>query len=86
MEIVVVAVRDQKADAFGNPWYAQTKGMALRHFGDAVNTQDANNLWAKHPDDFALFELGTYNTQDGTFKLLPRPVQLGLASDFINQR
>lgn len=85
MKIVVVAVRDQKADAFGNPWYAQTVPMALRHFSDAVNTQDDTNQWRKHPDDFALFQLGTYESSTGKFELLDTPSQLCVASEVLKQ-
>lgn len=82
MKIIVVAVRDQKADAFGNPWYAQTTGMALRHFGDALQNTDDANIWRKHPEDFALFHLGSFDQQTGRFELLDSPVQLAIASDF----
>lgn len=81
-KIVVVAVRDQKADAFGHPWYAQTLPMAIRHFSDAVNTSDETNLWRKHPEDFALFKLGTFDTHTGLFET-ENPSQLCLASEIL---
>lgn len=83
MKIVVVAVRDQKADAFGNPWYAQTVPMALRHFSDAVNNQDPNNQWRMHPEDFALFHLGEFDSSTAKFELKEIPSQLCVASDVV---
>lgn len=84
MKIIVVAVRDQKADAFGHPWYAQSVGMAVRHFGDAVQSQDEANMWKKHPEDFALFRLGEFDQRSGEFKCA-KPEQLCLATDFIKE-
>ena len=81
IKIVMVAVRDQKADSFGNPWFAQNVAMALRHFADAVNTDDPSNAWRKHPEDYALWHLGYYFPATGTFELLPTAVQLIVASD-----
>lgn len=85
MKIVVVAVRDQKADAFGNPWYAQSVGMAIRHFSDAVNTDEPTNIWRRHPEDFALFHLGYFMQDTGTFELLKDHVQLAIASEFLGK-
>lgn len=85
MIVMVVAVRDQKADAFGHPWYAQTLPMAVRHFGDAVNNADPTNLWKNHPEDFALFHLGSFDTATGEFELLPHKAQLCVASDLVTK-
>lgn len=82
MKVIVVAVRDQKADCFGNPWYAQTVPMAIRHFSDAVNTQDESNQWRKHPEDFSLWHLGSFETQTGIFDT-GVPSQLCVASDCV---
>lgn len=81
MIVMVVAVRDQKADQFGHPWYAQTIPMALRHFADAVQNSDPTNLWRNHPEDFALFKLGEFDQSTGEFTC-HKPQQLCIASDF----
>lgn len=85
MKIIVVAVRDQKADSFGNPWYAQTVPMALRHFSDACNTPDESNQWRKHPEDFALFHLGTFDQSTAQFDPIFPPTQLCIASDVVQK-
>lgn len=85
MKIIIVAVRDQKADAFGNPWYAQTVPMALRHFSDAVNNPDPTNQWRNHPEDFALYHLGTFDQQTAQFDPIFPPTQLVVASDIVQK-
>lgn len=85
MKVVMVAVRDQAVDAFGNPWFAQTLPMAMRHFGDAVNTVDDTNQWRKHPDDFALYHLGHFDTSTAQFDPIFPPTQLCLARDVLQK-
>lgn len=45
------------------PWYARTKGEALRSFEQAVN--DPTTQLSKHPSDFTLFELGEFDEHMG---------------------
>lgn len=63
----VFAIRDAKAELFGNPFYEGTKGSAIRAFSDLVNREDGNNMVNRHPGDYALFHLGTYDDSDGKF-------------------
>lgn len=58
------AVRDVKADSFGSPMSIATKGLALRGFADAC--ADERSELAKYPDDYMLYELGTYDPNSGT--------------------
>lgn len=59
----VFAVRDAKADAFGGLTVVSTKGLALRGFADAV--ADERSEFSKYPDDYMLYELGTYDPNSG---------------------
>lgn len=86
MIYVVCAIRDIKADIFGQPFFQASIGMAQRSFTDSVNSQEPNNLLAKHPEDFELFHLGTYDDQQAVFKLHDRPVQLLLGSNCVVKR
>ena len=81
MKYEMFAVRDSKAGVFMTPNLYQTKGVARRAFTDAVN--DPNTPFSKHPDDYALFALGTYCEESGRFESLPQPENLGLASEYI---
>lgn len=81
MNLKVFAVRDMKALAYLQPFFSPSVGSALRAFGDAVN--DTNCPFNKHPEDYVLFEIGTYD--DSTAALEPLiPVKMyTMASDLI---
>lgn len=77
---MIFAVRDQATDQFGNPMFLVSAGQAHRSFADEVNRDDAQNQLNRHPTDFALWELGTYDTDTGLFDTHP-PKQLITAKD-----
>lgn len=81
MKLLVFSVRDSKAEAFTRPFFAQTRGMAVRGFRDAVNG-DQNEPIAKHPEDFTLFHIGEFDELTGELVKLQSPFSLGLASTF----
>jgi len=68
----IFAVRDTKADAFGSPMSVPTSGLALRSFADAVAQPDSN--LNRFPEDYMLYELGSYDPNSGLLTaLLPAP-------------
>lgn len=68
MKLQIVATRDIVANLYSAPQFVPTIGQAVRSFGDACqNTQDPNNILAKHPRDFELWHLGEYDDEAGTF-------------------
>lgn len=78
----VVAVRDRTADVYGMPYFVASIGAAIRGFSDEVNRKDENNLLARHPEDFDLFQLGEYDDADASFECgVPR--QLAVGKDLI---
>lgn len=70
MILKVFAVRDTKAQAFLQPFYSPSVGSAMRAFSDAVN--DKSCPFNKHPEDYLLYEIGTYD--DSTAVLSPLDV------------
>lgn len=80
MIVCVFAIWDTKAQSFSQPFYAGSKGLAIRSFTDLVN--DDKTSVNKYPDDFTLFELGKFDDSDGSFDLLPKPVAVGNALEF----
>lgn len=76
MKIVAVCVRDMRAGLFWNPMFTQTLGEAVRAFEDQVNRAEENNLLYKHPQDFELYHLGTFDTSTAQFEILERPQQI----------
>ena len=77
----VCAVRDAKAEAFGQPFYSQQRGIAVRSFADECSREDSN--LKKHPEDYALFELGKFDEQTGELTSHPQPIQIALAMDYV---
>lgn len=59
-------IRDNKASAYLEPWSAQTVATGLRVWQE--NCQNPKSMFARHPDDFTLFERGHENTDTGDFE------------------
>lgn len=68
----IMAVRDMKVEAFMDPMTLPAVGAAIRAFTDAVNG-DKNSDIAKHPADFDLFHLGTYDEMTGKIVVFDQP-------------
>lgn len=68
MKQVVVAVFDRAAQLFGRPFFVVAPGQAIRSFTDEVNRKDQERgEFSRHPDDFDLWQLGTYDDAEGKF-------------------
>lgn len=81
---IIVAVRDRQITAFLRPFTAQSRGQAIRSFRDEVN-RDGSEL-NSHPEDYELYELGTFDEQTGNLKPHDSHVQLAIASNLIEER
>lgn len=68
MKLHIYAIKDRATDSFGNPMFFVASGQAIRSFTDEANRQDAQNMIYAHPDDFDLYELGTFETDTGKFE------------------
>ena len=75
-------VYDKATNQFGNPFSVVSKGQAMRSFGDEVQSTSPDNSIARHPDDFELFYLGCYDTDDGSFDVSDRPERIAQGVDF----
>lgn len=85
MLLKMFCVRDTKAEAYDRPFYAESRGTAIRSFGDAAN--DSSHPFNKHPEDYVLFELGEYDTDSANIRLLEGgPKSLGVAIDFVTRQ
>lgn len=76
----VFGVRDGKAVAFLQPFFSSANGSAIRAFSDAVN--DGKSPISTHPEDYVLYELGSFDDNSG--ELIPlSPIKLlGAGMDF----
>lgn len=77
----VFAVWDSKALAFMQPFFSNSTGAAVRAFADVAN-EDRSPI-AKHPGDYQLYEIGTFNDLDGIMNSLVPNKLLGCALDFV---
>lgn len=76
MKLAVVAVFDSAAGMFNRPFFAPALGVALRSFTDEVNRQAPDNQLNQHPEDFALYQLGWFDDNSGTFETLDLPTNV----------
>lgn len=83
MKLNVYTIRDAKVGAYAQPYFSPTHGSAIRAFADHVNeTGTAAN---KHPEDFSLYVISTYDDQAGTIDGHP-PQHLGEAAEYLNNK
>lgn len=76
----IVAVRDSALDAYLPPFTVPALGLAIRSFQDELNSKDSPI--AKHPGDYTLHCLGTFDTDTGV--IAPSAgEQLARAKDFV---
>lgn len=83
MEYKMFSIRDTKAEVFFPPWYKQTHGEAERAFADIVS--DDKSTIHKHPEDFDLFFVGTYDDQTGKITIPQAPEHIVKAVHFKQQ-
>lgn len=67
--LIVCAVRDSAVNAFSRPFFVPAVGAAVRAFGDEVSRVDSD--MHKHPEDFELYELGTFDEESGVLVSCP---------------
>lgn len=79
----IFSVRDTVAEFFMPPFFARTKGEALRSFSQAVN--DEKHQIAMHPEQYELHYMGMFNDQTGEISPV-EPESIGSGADFIQQK
>lgn len=60
------SLQDVKALQYHAPFFAPTDAAAIRMVQDLVN--DMQNMVGKHPSDFKLFAVGSYDDANGHFE------------------
>lgn len=73
----VVAVQDAKAGIFLKPSFGLHLGAILRDWETVVN--DPSSIMNSFPEDFALYEIASYDDITGTFTSETIPRQLSTA-------
>lgn len=77
----VFSVYDSKVGAYMNPIFLRSKGEALRAFETSINSSD--HIFCKNPEDYTLFELGSWDEEKAKFVLHSTPIALGVAIEFV---
>jgi len=75
MVLNIYSIYDSKAEAFEAPFFIRSRGEALRGWIDVV--ADTNTKFNKHPGDYTLFELGSFDCLSGQFNSLKAKYSLG---------
>lgn len=65
----ICAIFDSAVQSFGRPVFVPANGAATRSFYDEINHPDGKSDLAKHPDDFELYFMGTFDDQTATWKM-----------------
>lgn len=63
--LFVCSVYDKQAESFGPVMVVAAKGLAIRGFIDEVNRESPDNQLYRHSDDFALYQVGTFDNSSG---------------------
>lgn len=84
MILQILSVRDRAANAYGRPIFVAAIGQAIRSFQDEINRVDQNNEMNKHPDDFDLYHLGTFDDETGLLTSKSTPEQIAIGKQLIN--
>lgn len=61
----VFAIYDSKVKAYATPFFLRETGEALREFGNLAN--NPKTRIGEHPEDYTLFELGTWDEDTAKF-------------------
>jgi len=64
------------------PWFVDKDGQALREFQDVIQNQET--MFSKHPEDYTLFKIGSYDQDNGKISSLDTPVSMGVGIEYIN--
>lgn len=76
--LVMCSVRDRAVDTFARPFFVPNVKMAIRSFSDEINRADDSNPLFVHPEDYDLYEIGSFDDSDGSVVWLkPKMVCVG---------
>ena len=74
MKHIIFSIFDSATGLYQPPFYDRAEGQAIRNFMQAA--EDSNSMLAKHPQDFTLMKLGTFDDTTSKFDLAPTPIRV----------
>lgn len=84
MVLKAYSIFDVKADSYNAPFFKSTHGQALRDFVDLVNNPET--VVSRHPEDFKLCCIGSFDDSTGQVWPNERPESLGFATEYIRRK
>lgn len=73
---------DQKAKLHTRPFFYAELGEALRNFSDVAN--DPQHEVGRHPSDYTLMEIGTFEESTGILTITNPPLSHGTAVQYLS--
>jgi len=83
MKVYVYNIYDEKARAFLRPFFMPTMAAARRAVATIVNGED-DHIFKTNPSDFTLFEIGSYDDNDGLITGYLNKLSLGCLVELRN--
>lgn len=80
--VTMYTIQDDKMEVHGYLHLCDTDAQAVRQFGDVIN--DNTSVFSKHPEDYRLFRVGTFNTLTGVVCPVA-PVRIIVGSDLVTK-
>lgn len=78
MQLIVMSVFDAASSAYGRPIFVHSIGSAVRSFGDEIRRDSPDNEMFRHPGDFSLWRIGSFDDNSGELcGEVPNRVALG---------
>jgi hypothetical protein len=77
----VFSIFDCKAEAYLEPFFASTSGLAARRFEEAARNEESQ--FHKHASDYTLFEIGDWDEMTGELRALETKISLGVAVEYL---
>lgn len=81
MILEIYAIHDRVGAFFSAPFFLQNVGLARRTLADIVT--DMNTQIARHPHDYSLYHLGSFENESGIFAPLSPPVFICTAASLL---
>lgn len=85
MNLKIYSIYDDAAKAYLAPIFVHNDAIALRLFADNVNSQQENNI-SKHPEQFYMYCLGTWDDITGKIDMYDQPKSMGIGIEFREQK
>lgn len=79
----IFSVLDKKSNLWSRPMFVQSTGAMMRSFKDMANNKQ--EPIGQHPEDYYLYQIGTWNEFKGEIFKLKQNNIIGSALDYVDQ-